>query len=702
MSMGQEVGVAYVTLLPSGRGFGKAVEKDLDGTVVRHEKAQQSLWSRVAKYGAIAAAAIGAVFTAKIIKGGLSRALNIEDAQAKLKGLGHDTEIVTEIMTNALAAVKGTAFGLDAAATIAAAAVAAGIKPGQQLERYLRLTADAATIAGSSLSEMGSILNKVQGSGKAYNDSLQQLADRGIPIYQWLADEIGATTDEVFKLASQGKISSEQFQAAIEKNIAGAALASGDTTRGAFANMMAAMSRWGANLLTGVLPFAKTFFDEMIIIFDGLNERSAPFMDRFNGWLSGLEVEGMGDRVLGWLDGLDTSGIATLLEILAPLGAALAGVGPALSEALRELAPQVSDLLVDLLPLLPPIVSILEQLLVLAIKILPPVVKLIGAILTAVADLLSAPETQAFLEWLTDVVGGIADLLGSRTSDVFAEWADAWEKKGITPVANFLRFFQEVFDGGTIFEIFQNLEEQTRKWNELWIKPLMDSLEWIQARFSEVGQFISDVWAGIGLSIGDSLKIIFGLVTGNDELIAESAASLKERVGGAWRALGDMVRSAVSGLWDWVRGKFGEGVEFVKSIPGRIAEAFKGLPERMAQLGRNIIQGLIDGIRGMASNIRSTMQSMSESMLTSMKDWLGIKSPSRVFRDEVGAQIAAGVIAGVDGMRVQTDTAIRSLVSVPAVEPMGGAQVEINANGVDPMTAALLVKREVAALLAVR
>lgn len=58
-------------------------------------------------------------------------------------------------------------FILDAAATTAAAAVASGIKPGQELEKYLRLTADAATIAGVSMEEMGSIINKVQAKGKA-------------------------------------------------------------------------------------------------------------------------------------------------------------------------------------------------------------------------------------------------------------------------------------------------------------------------------------------------------------------------------------------------------------------------------------------------------------------------------------------------------------------------------------------------------
>src|SRR5690606_10418020 len=65
------------------------------------------------------------------LKGGFERAMKIEDAQAKLAGLGHDTQTIESIMESALASVKGTAAGLDDAATIAATAVAAGIKPGQ-------------------------------------------------------------------------------------------------------------------------------------------------------------------------------------------------------------------------------------------------------------------------------------------------------------------------------------------------------------------------------------------------------------------------------------------------------------------------------------------------------------------------------------------------------------------------------------------
>lgn len=212
------------------------------------------------KIATVGVATFAAAFTAGVLKPGIARALKIEDAQAKLRGLGHDTESVTTIMESALDSVKGTAYGLDQAATAAAGAVAAGVKPGQELTKYLSLAGDAATIAGVSFDEMGSIFGKVQSNQKAYTQELNQLADRGIPIYQWLQEELGVTAEELRKMVSQGEIDSDTYFKVIEKNIGGAALESGKTTRGALANMGAAFGRLGASLMEDALPAAKNFF----------------------------------------------------------------------------------------------------------------------------------------------------------------------------------------------------------------------------------------------------------------------------------------------------------------------------------------------------------------------------------------------------------------------------------------------------------
>ena len=197
--------------------------------------------------------AAGALFGAALKKG-FARLSAIEEATAKLDGLGHSAKTVELIMKNALASVKDTAFGLDEAATVAATAVAAGVKPGKDLQRTLGLVADAATIGGDSLAGMGAIFADVAASNKIQGDTINQLNQRGIPILKLLADVTGKSQAEVRELASKGKIDFATFQKAMEQGLGGAALKSGNTASGAFKNMGAAFSRVGAALLKDVFP----------------------------------------------------------------------------------------------------------------------------------------------------------------------------------------------------------------------------------------------------------------------------------------------------------------------------------------------------------------------------------------------------------------------------------------------------------------
>ncbi|WP_284763380.1 peptidoglycan DD-metalloendopeptidase family protein [Arthrobacter sp. efr-133-R2A-63] len=266
------IGVADILVVPVFKDLQKKVGKELDAAASSAgDSAGKSLGSKLTgavggfMSGTMKAAGIaggltvGAAFGTALAKG-FGRLQAIEEAKAKLSGLGHSAETVQGIMNDAMAAVKGTAFGLGDAATVAAGAVAAGVKPGKDLERTLKLTGDAATIAGVGMGEMGAIFNKVSASNKIQGDVIAQLNDAGIPIIQLLGKELGKSAEETVKLASEGKINFETFQNAMEKGLGGAALKSGETLRGAFKNTIASVGRIGASLLSGVYPKIQQFF----------------------------------------------------------------------------------------------------------------------------------------------------------------------------------------------------------------------------------------------------------------------------------------------------------------------------------------------------------------------------------------------------------------------------------------------------------
>lgn len=232
-----------------------------------------------------AAGGIGAILFA-----GINRVKAIDTAQAKLRGLGNDAQRVDEIMQNALASVKGTAFGLGDAVTVAAQLTAAQIPAGAQLEETLKSVANAAAASGSSLGEMGSIYAKVASLNKAQNDSLQQVADRGLPIYQALADQLGVTTDEVFKMASAGQIGFAEFAAAMTAASGTVADELGQTIQGRIDNTLAAVGRLGAGLVGGPLTQGADTLSQLTVAIDNLTPAATALGNAAGGVLGVLNA----------------------------------------------------------------------------------------------------------------------------------------------------------------------------------------------------------------------------------------------------------------------------------------------------------------------------------------------------------------------------------------------------------------------------
>lgn len=194
-----------------------------------------------------AATAVGSIFVLK----GWQRLEAIDTAKSKLKGLGYTAEDITSIMGSALTSVKGTAYGLGDAATVAVGALASGINKGEDLTRVLKTIGDVATIAGGDFQAVAAVFNKVMSKGKLQGDEILQLSERGVPVLQILAKHLGVTAEKVSELASKGEIDFATFEEAMRSAFGGAALASGESMRGTIENTWAAVSRVGAAFLEG-------------------------------------------------------------------------------------------------------------------------------------------------------------------------------------------------------------------------------------------------------------------------------------------------------------------------------------------------------------------------------------------------------------------------------------------------------------------
>lgn len=362
--MAIEIASAYVSLVPSMKGFGKSVAAQMNDMPAVAEAGRRSGLGWVAGaakvLGGAAVAGIGATAGVAITKG-FTRAIQLQDAQAKLSGLGHNAANVAGIMENALAAVKGTAFGMGEAGSVAANMVAAGVKPGQDLERALKLVGDAATIAGTDMGSMGAIFGKVAASNKVQMDVINQLHDAGVPALSLLADQMGVTAEEASRMASAGEIDFATFQAAMEKGLGGAALKSGETFTGAMKNVGAALGRLGAMFATPVVTGMPVVFQAITGAVDSLGTVLQPVADRFAAWL----VPAL-SAVAEWISKIDfaqlfsglSSGEGTLSNVFAlfsPLGEVVKAMLPSLAQlggVVKEVAGVIGGALAAVLPVL--------------------------------------------------------------------------------------------------------------------------------------------------------------------------------------------------------------------------------------------------------------------------------------------------------------------------------------------------------------
>jgi len=97
--------------------------------------------------------------------------------------------------------------------------------------------------------------------------------------------------------------------------------------------------------------------------------------------------------------------------------------------------------------------------------------------------------------------------------------------------------------------------------------------------------------------------------------------------------------------------QWGENIEifFTETIPEKWNEYLnwlEGLPDKLFEVGKNIIQGLIDGFNKKWEDIKKSIKDFIEGFVQGFKDGLGIHSPSTVFAD-IGKNIIEGLWNGL-------------------------------------------------------
>lgn len=157
--------------------------------------------------------------------------------------------------------------------------------------------------------------------------------------------------------------------------------------------------------------------------------------------------------------------------------------------------------------------------------------------------------------------------------------------------------------------------------------------------------FRSINWAGVGQA---AINFIRSAISGTAGLVSSGLRSVGTQAMNAFRSINwaSVGRAAINFIKSAITGAAGLVASALRAAATAGMNAFKSV--NWGSVGKHIISGIVNGIKGAASALFNALAGLAKNALNAAKNALGIKSPSRRFRDLVGKFIPLGIAAGVD------------------------------------------------------
>lgn len=142
------------------------------------------------------------------------------------------------------------------------------------------------------------------------------------------------------------------------------------------------------------------------------------------------------------------------------------------------------------------------------------------------------------------------------------------------------------------------------------------------------------------------------------KLIVELSVGLIKAIPNIIKAIPKIVTSLLNGFANYISNMVSKG----KEIIGWIKDGLVGAISKISDVGKNLVQGLWNGINNAKDWVLDKIKGFGKSILNGIKSFFGIHSPSRVFKDEIGSNLALGIGEGfTDEMGTVTDEIQKSL-----------------------------------------
>lgn len=728
--MALNVGTLYAALKLEDKNFSSQV--NAKGNMMKGVIGGAAAAAGAAGVAAFAAIAAGA---AKATSVGISMNAQLETQTTAWKTLTGSAEGANKMVQDLgkfAAKTPFTQLGLD---SMAKYLYNADFK-GQDLFNTLTKFGDiggAFGLAEDATKELVRQFGQMKNAGVAYTEDLNIFEERGIPIMKELAKAHGVTTADIKKMAGEGKISYEMIQGAVD-SMAGRTKGAMQAQSQTFTGLMSTMKDNAAMLAAELSkPMFDTLKQGLQFVIDNMH-KVKPAIEAVQAAFSAFASAAMNfltpiaEQVKTFLQSF--SGASSANSALDGLKAAVATMQPVfamvfpfvksivqdavsfIGSLLGQLAVFWNDNGAQIIAATQRIWSFISQVIQIALKILLPIVQSIWG------------NIKGVIQGAMNIILGI---IKTVTSIITGDWSGAWAgiKQILSGAVQFIwNAIQLYFVGRMVAGIKGAITGIktviTSGWSFIrsMVSTAVSNIRLAVANgFATMRSSITSVMASVRANISAAWSAVRSAVSGAVSAIRSAAVNGFNAIRSSISSVMSAIRSVISSGFNLARSIVSSSVNAIRSIVSSVFSSLRSIVSSsmsavtsairsgwngaksflssisLTSIGKNIIQGLINGIGSMMGAVSSKIKEVGSSITSGIKKVMGVKSPSRVMRDEVGKWIPAGLAVGIDKnaksavnsakqlAKMVTDEAAKYDVTTNGIGTMGGGYGTIAATG---------------------
>lgn len=279
----------------------------------------------------------------------------------------------------------------------------------------------------------------------------------------------------------------------------------------------------------------------------------------------------------------------------------------------------------------------------------------LGSLTTAIWANVTA--TAAMLAPYAAVVAGVAAVIAIGVL-LYKNW-DTIKAKCIELAQNVKQKFVELKDAvsnkvtelknAVVNKVTELKDKAVQKFNDFKtsvVNVCKNIVDWVKTNWKSILTFFINPFAGL-------FDYFYKNNSKFREFVDNAINAIKQLPSKAWTWL----QNTISKVASFVSELANKGKQAGSRLLNNVVNGVKSLPSKMLSIGKNVVQGIWKGITNAKDWLLNKIKSFAKTITKGIKDFFGIKSPSRVMRDEVGRYLAEGVAVGITENTEKVETA---------------------------------------------